>query len=196
MPKRYQPNDKLAQRAKAAGYRARSVFKLEELDQKFKLIKPGKIIVDVGAAPGSWLQYCSRKVGGRSTIIGLDRNPIDPIDDVLTFEVNLLDDDAGEQIRSGLGLETIDVLISDLAPDTSGIKDVDQWRSIELNNMVLAVADDFLVPGGWCVIKVLRGSDFDEWYRDELKPRFKKLKVVVAKASRDRSREVYVVGRV
>jgi len=174
-PKRYQPNDKLAQRAREDGYRARSIYKLEELDHKFKLIKPGKIIVDIGAAPGSWLQYCSRKVGGRSTIIGLDRNPIDPIDDVMTFEVNLLDDDALERIRSELGVGLIDVLISDLAPDTSGIKDVDQWRSIELNNMVLGVADEFLVP--------------------ELKPRFKKLKVVIAKASRDRSREVYVIGQ-
>ena len=192
MPKRYTPNDKLSQKAAAEGYRARSVYKLQELDEKFRLIKPGMTILDLGASPGSWLQYVSDKLHVTSDksnrIIGIDLKEIEPIDGVETYVCDITDRDTLQKILP----EQVDLIISDLAPNTSGIKDVDQWKSIELSEAVLDVARQRLKKGGTCVMKILRGADFDEFLRN-CKQEWKTVKTYVAKASRDRSKEIYIV---
>jgi len=193
MPKPYQPNDKWSQKAAAEGYRARSVYKLMEIDQRFKLLRPGMKVLDCGAAPGSWLQYVSQKIGPKGIAIGIDVTEIQPIaDNVHLYQADLLDEAKIREILEREQAFPVDIVLSDIAPSTSGIKDIDQWRSIELSQMVLNIARDVLRPKHRCVMKVFRGADFDEFLR-QVKAEWKNVKVVHAKASRDRSMEVYVV---
>lgn len=195
MPKPYSPNDKWSQKAAAEGYRARSVYKLQELDDKFRLIKRGMTVLDLGACPGSWLQYASERIGPDGTAIGLDLTPIDSIaDNVHTYEKDITDFGGIASILKQHRVERVDVVLSDLAPKTSGIRDVDQWRSIELSQAVIETAKEFLRPKGYCVMKVLRGADFDE-FLTELKQDWSFVKTATVKASRDRSKEVYVIVR-
>ncbi|MEK7563820.1 MAG: RlmE family RNA methyltransferase [Patescibacteria group bacterium] len=194
MPKRYLPNDKWARKAKDEGFRARSVYKLQELDEKFHLLKPGMIVLDLGAAPGSWLQYVSSKIGLKGLAIGMDLQNIKHIapnvqsvmQDILNIEEVI------EQTSKLANQQTIDLLLSDAAPSTSGIHDVDQWRSIELNQSALAVGKRVLKPVGRCVLKVFQGADFDGFIKD-VKREWKDVRIIKAKTSRDRSTEVYVI---
>ncbi len=193
MTKPYIPNDKWSQKAAAEGFRARSVYKLQELDTKFRLLRPGMTVLDCGAAPGSWLQYVSQKIGPQGKAIGIDLAPIEPIaDNVRLYQADMLETETIERILQDENIVKVDLVLSDIAPSTTGVKDVDQWRSIELSQAVLAVAETFLKPRGRCVMKVFRGADFDEFLGD-VKRHWKHVKVATAKASRDRSREVYVV---
>jgi 23S rRNA (uridine2552-2'-O)-methyltransferase len=193
MPKPYVPNDKWSKRAAAEGYRARSVYKLMELDERYKLLEPGMRVLDIGAAPGSWLQYVSEKIGERGRVLGVDLKPIVPIaPNVVTRVCDVFDAAALEAELRSLGWGQVDLVLSDIAPNTSGIKDVDQWRSVELSQRVAAIALRYLARGGRVVMKVFRGKDFDAFTR-ELKAQFATFKVMSAAASRDRSREVYVV---
>ena len=189
MPKPYTPNDAWSKKAREEGYRARSIYKLREIDEKFHILAPGQTVIDLGAAPGSWLQYASEKaIGGR--IIGLDLSSIEPIEGVETFVANITDREAVEKIIPS----AVDVVLSDLAPATSGTWDVDQWRSIELSEAVVAIAEKHLRPKGWCILKVFRGEDFDPFVK-KLRVAWPFLKIVQAEASRDRSKEIYVVLR-
>ena len=195
MPKPYIPNDKWSRRAAEEGFRARSVYKLQELDEKFRILKSGMKVLDLGAAPGSWLQYEALKVGSKGTVIGIDLQEIEPIEGVeYLYKADITDISAVQSILEKIYIDQVDAVVSDLAPKTSGIKDVDQWRSIELSQAVVEVADRFLRPGGYCVMKILRGADFDEFFA-QLKNDWKHVKLQHAKASRDRSREVYIVMR-
>jgi len=193
MSKRYIPNDKWSQKAAAEGYRARSVYKLEELNKKFHLLRTGMTVVDLGAAPGSWLQYVSAKCkvqSGKSNgrIIGIDLQEIEPIDGVETYVQDITDIEALKKIIPKFA----DLVLSDLAPKTSGIRDVDQWKSIELSQAVSETAHEILRPKGVCVIKVLRGADFDDFIT-ECKEQWHAVKILSVKASRERSNEIYVV---
>jgi len=205
MPKQYVPNDKWSQKAAKEGYRARSVYKLMELDERFKLLKPGMAVLDLGAAPGSWLQYSRKKVGEKGTVIGIDLQEIKPIEGVKTFQADITDKKAVSNIITNGKAATLqpipptallrycaDIILSDLAHSTSGIKDVDQWRSIELNTAVAEIAKEFLKPGGKCVMKVFRGADFSVFFKT-LQKGFKSVKTARVKTSRDGSREIYLV---
>jgi 23S rRNA (uridine2552-2'-O)-methyltransferase len=194
MPKPYNPNDKWARKAKDEGFRARSIYKLQEIDEKFHLLKAGMIVLDLGAAPGSWLQYVSGKIGTKGIAIGIDLQKIETIGaNVHTVEQDMLDIDAVEKIvHSFTNASAIDLLLSDAAPNTSGIRDVDQWRSIELNQSALAVGKRLLKSGGRCVLKVFQGADFDPFIKDVRKD-WKDVQIIKAKTSRDRSMEVYVI---
>ncbi len=193
MPKPYIPNDKWSQRAAEEGYRARSVYKLIELDLRYHLFVPGMHVLDIGAAPGSWLQYASKAVGPTGKILGIDLKEILPVDqNVVTKVCDIYDDAALATELKSLGWQKVDLVLSDIAPNTSGIKDVDQWRSIELSQKVVAIAEQYLRRGGAVVMKVFRGKDFDA-FTQELKEHFSVMKVMSVTASRDRSREVYVV---
>tara|TARA_Y100000310_G_C20533578_1_gene739726 strand:+ start:426 stop:1034 length:609 start_codon:yes stop_codon:yes gene_type:complete len=195
MPKPYIPNDKWSRRAAEEGYRARSVYKLQELDERFRMLKSGMTVLDLGAAPGSWLQYVVEKIGPKGTAIGIDLQDMEPIEGTEhLYQADITDISAVEKILAKANETEVGAVISDLAPKTSGIKDVDQWRSVELSEAVVAVADRFLKPGGYCVMKVFRGADFDEFY-GKLKNNWKQVKLQHTKASRDRSREVYIVMR-
>ena len=194
MPKPYTPNDKWSQKAQAEGYRARSVYKLMELDTKFHLLRAGMTVLDLGAAPGSWLQYAVKKIGSKGKAIGVDLQEIAPIEGATTFVGDILDDTVIKKIIQDSGLTKVDIVLSDLAPSTSGIRDVDQWKSVELSEGVMHIASDVLKPGGTCVIKVLRGADFDEFYKN-LKTTWKECTTAIPEATRDRSKEVYVILR-
>lgn len=193
MPKPYVPNDKWSQRAAKEGYLARSVYKLMEIDARYELIRPGLRVLDIGAAPGSWLQYASDKLGPEGRVLGLDLKPITfTAPNVFTKVVDVFDDAAVAAAIAEMSWQKLDLVLSDIAPNTSGIKDVDQWRSIELNQRIAAIAQKYLRGRGSVVMKVFRGKDFDA-FTHELKTMFSRLKVMSAVASRDRSREVYVV---
>ena len=187
MPKRYIPNDAWSRKAAEEGYRARSVYKLMELDEKFRLLKPGITVLDLGAAPGSWLQYVVKQVGAKGRVIGVDVQEIEPIEGVETHKADIMDTETLSLLP-----DKIDLILSDLAPKTSGVKDVDQWKSIELSEAVVAIARDHLAHDGTCVLKVLRGGDFDDFLRDR-KKEWRQVNTFSAKASRDRSREVYLI---
>ncbi len=193
MPKPYVPNDKWMQRAKTEGYRARSVYKLMELDERYHLLRPGMRVLDIGAAPGSWLQYASAHVGPAGKILGLDLKEIEPVaDNVVTAVCDVFDADQLLIQIHRIGWNGVDLILSDIAPNTSGIKDVDQWRSVELNRQIVAVARRWLRPNAKLVMKVFRGKDFDAFLM-ELKLQFAALKIRSVEASRDRSKEVYLI---
>ncbi len=195
MPKPYVPNDKWSQRAAKEGYRARSVYKLMELDERFGLLQPGMTVIDLGAAPGSWLQYTAQSVGPMGTVFGFDVQEIKPIaENVKTFVMDITDKFAIEDALRKNGVRDVDLVLADMAPNTSGIKDMDQWRSIELAQAALAIGKDILKPNGTCVVKVFRGADFDEFYKN-LKMDWQEPVIAEVIASRDRSREVYIVVR-
>ena len=233
MTKPYVPNDAWSQKAAKEGYRARSVYKLMELDEKFKLLRTGMTVLDLGAAPGSWLQYTAKKIGPKGRTIGLDLTPIESVaENVRTMTVDILDEQAvdaalqrffvtpirrpappspgggrstsiisssNETSQTSLTSLTsqaspFDLVLSDIAPSTTGIRDVDQWRSIELNQCVLRVAERWLKPGGRCVLKVFRGADFDAFLA-ELRRNWAEVKPAHVAASRDRSMEIYLVLR-
>jgi len=192
MPRPYIPNDKWSRRAAKEGYRARSVYKLMELDERLRLLKPGMIVLDLGAAPGSWLQYTVEKIGPKGKSIGVDLQPIESIAGATTYQQDVTDAEGVAAILQKEKVAKVDLILSDLAPSTSGIRDVDQWRSIELNQAVIAIAQRFLKPGGVCVMKVLRGADFDQFLKD-LKSQWKKVRTAQVQASRDRSKEIYII---
>lgn len=193
MPKPYVPNDKWSKKAAEEGYRARSVYKLKELDERFDLIHLGMKILDVGAAPGSWLQYTAEKIGPQGVVLGIDLKPIVHIGaNVKTVVCDLTDSSAVESALATVGWQKADLILSDIAPNTSGIKDVDQWKSVELSHLVLELSKKFLKSSGTLVMKVFRGKSFDPFIAD-IKAHFPRINVVSVEASRDRSREVYVV---
>ena len=203
MPKPYIPNDKWSQRAAKEGYRARSVYKLMELDERLGLLKEGMTVIDLGAAPGSWLQYASQKIGPEGMALGFDLQEIKPVEAnacpeperrVKTFVMDISNRFAVEEVLRKEGVREADLVLSDIAPNTSGIKDIDQWKSVELAQASLAIAKDILKPSGKCVVKVFRGADFDEFYAS-LKYDWQDVKNMEVEATRDRSREVYVVVR-
>jgi len=192
MPKPYIPNDAWAKRAAAEGYRARSVYKLKELDEKHSLIRSGMTVLDIGAAPGSWLQYVSEKIG-TGQAVGIDLQPIEPIaKNVRTFVADITDTEAIEGILASIGLTHVDLLLSDIAPSTSGIKGRDAWLSVELSRAVQKLSERLLGSQGTLVMKVFQGAEFEKFLAD-LRSAFRAVKVATVAASRDRSREVYVV---
>ncbi|MDP4008608.1 MAG: RlmE family RNA methyltransferase [Candidatus Peregrinibacteria bacterium] len=202
MPKPFNPQDKYFHKAKKEGYKARSAFKLEEIQERLKILKSGNLVLDLGAAPGSFLQYTSKVIGENGAALGLDLQEIDlELPNVHTEICDIYEDNSvDELIKKFLetkGIHTpattkFDVVLSDLAPKTSGQKDVDQWRSVELNQQVLEIAARHLKIHGNCLMKVFQGADFDEFLKNT-KKLFKLVRVVKPKAVRDRSFEVYLV---
>ena len=192
MPQRYNPQDRYFKKAKEQGYRARSVFKLEEIQQKFKLIKPGDHVLDLGSAPGSFLQYIAKIIGEKGLAIGLDLQTIKPLpySQVKTFQVDLLDLPAVEKI---LRHQQFEVITADLAPNTSGIKDLDQGRSVELNEAALVLAQIYLKNRGNLILKIFVGEDFQPFWK-KFKRSFLKSTIFTPQATRESSKEVYLVG--
>ena len=184
-------HDRFHQKAKKEGFLARAVFKLEELDQQFKIFKPGQNVLDLGCSPGSWLQYARSRVGEKSTLVGLDRGPLKGdvagarivVGDVMTVDVKTL---LGE-------LPAFDVVLSDMAPDTSGIRSLDQARSEALFERALEIALITLAPGGNFVGKLFQGPDFKKLI-DSVRAKFEVGKTAKPASSRQISIEQYVVG--
>lgn len=197
MSKQYQPNDPYAQKAQQKGYRARSVFKLEEIQERYHLIRAGDKVLDLGAAPGSFSQLATKIVGEKGVVIGVDLKPIKPFKNrkwnFHSYEADIFKNEVYEQIEKDHQIKKFDVIVSDLAPSTTGIASVDAGRSFELNEKVLEVAQKYLKKGGYLVMKAFPGSEHSRLLQ-LTKAQFKLHKIFVPKAVRQSSREVYVIG--
>jgi len=179
--------------AKKQGYRARSAYKLLQIQQRYNILKRGDTILDLGAAPGGWSQVAKEIVGEEGKVIGVDLLPIKPIKNIHFIEGDITDTETMEKIKELIGKKKIDVVISDMSPNISGNYSLDQARSVWLCEYALNYAENFLKEKGNLVCKVFEGEDFNN-LRAKIKKRFHKVENVIPKASRKTSSEVYLVG--
>lgn len=191
-------HDRFHQKAKKQGFLARAVFKLEELDQQFKLFKTGQRVLDLGCAPGSWLQYARSKVGDKGILVGLDRGPLRGdvagarivVGDVMSIDVQQLLGNEG----AARSVTAFDIVLSDMAPDTSGVRSLDQARSEALFERALEIATQTLAPGGNFVGKLFQGPDFKK-LTESVRAQFEIGKTAKPASSRQISIEQYVIGK-
>ena len=185
-------HDRFHQKAKKEGYLARAVYKLQEIDEKHRIFDGGHRVLDLGCSPGSWLQYAQETIGERAILVGLDRGPLQrpprgariEVGDVMTIDVKQL---LGE-------LPAFDIVLSDMAPDTSGIRNLDQARSEALFERALEIADQVLAPGGNFVGKLFQGPDFKK-LTEAVRAKFAVAKTMKPASSRQISIEQYVIGK-
>ena len=189
-----QEKDPYVQRARKEGWRSRAVFKLEQIDQKERFLKPDIVCVDLGSAPGSWSQYVTEKLKGRARIVAVDLLPMDALPEVEFVQGDFREDEVFEQLLESVGENGADLVLSDMAPNITGTKVVDQPRSMYLVELALDMARKVLKPGGSFVCKVFQGGGFDEFVRDA-RNSFERVRVMKPNASRAGSREVYLVAR-
>jgi len=189
-----QEKDPYVQRARKEGWRSRAVFKLEQIDQKERFLKPGIVCVDLGSAPGSWSQYVTERLKGNARIVAVDLLPMDALPEVEFVQGDFREDAVFEQLLESVGDHGADLVLSDMAPNITGTKVVDQPRSMYLVELALDMARKVLKPGGSFVCKVFQGEGFDQFVRDA-RNSFDRVRVIKPKASRAGSREVYLVAR-
>lgn len=185
--------DPYVQRAKSEGWRSRAAFKLMEIDERDHLLRTGMVVVDLGAAPGSWAQVVARKIGAGGKLFALDLLPVETLPGMNFILGDFLEDAVLAELESRLAGAPVDLVLSDMAPNMSGIETVDQARSIHLAELALDFAIRHLKPGGNFLTKVFQGEGFME-YRTQMQRHFQTLQVRKPKASRDRSAEVYLLG--
>jgi 23S rRNA (uridine2552-2'-O)-methyltransferase len=176
------------------GYRSRSTFKLIEIQEKDKIIKSGMNVIDLGAAPGGWSDYARKIVGKKNKVIGLDLLEIEPIDGVDFIQGDFRENDVLDELYKILDGAPIDIVMSDMAPNISGNKGMDQPRSIYLAELALDTAQSVLVKKGTFLIKMFQGAGFDE-YKKEVAKYFSSVAIRKPKSSRARSREVYILAK-
>jgi len=186
-------NDEYVKRAQREGYRSRAAYKLMEIQQRDRLLKPGQTVVDLGAAPGGWSQMARHIVGAKGRVVALDILPMDPLPDVDFIEGDFREAEVLQALRDLLQDDVVDLVISDMAPNVSGVSAVDQPRSIYLCELALEFARGVLRPGGSFLVKVFQGEGFDQYYK-ELHSSFEKVVTRKPKASRPKSREVYLLA--
>ena len=179
-------------KAKKDGYAARSVYKIEEIDKKYRIIRTGNKVLDLGCCPGSWLQYVSRKVGNTGQVLGID---VQPVEIPLPSHVKVIQADIFEVTDEDLKIKggQADVILSDIAPKTSGIRTTDVHRSFELNKKVLYLANDILCQEGSLLVKAFQGKLCDELCY-EFKKMFADVKLCKPKSSRSESIEIFILG--
>ncbi|MDG5777477.1 23S rRNA (uridine(2552)-2'-O)-methyltransferase [Haloarculaceae archaeon H-GB2-1] len=181
-------------KAKQEGYRARSAYKLKQLDQTAGLLSEGKTVVDLGAAPGGWLQVAAEEVGEEGTVIGVDRQRIDDLDGVETIRGDMTEESTKDEIRDRVGDDGVDTVLSDMAPNMTGEYELDHARSVYLARQAFEVATDVLTAGGDLAVKVFDGQDL-ETLEEDIDEEFEYVRRVSPKASRDESSEIYLVGK-
>ncbi len=186
-------NDPFVQRAQKEGYRSRAAFKLLEIDERDHLIKPGMVVVDLGATPGGWCQVVAGKLGPQGRIIALDLLPLHPLPRVEFIQGDFREDSVLAQLEEKLAGRRIDLVISDMAPNISGVGSSDQARSMHLAELALDFAVTHLTPGGSFLVKVFQGAGFEDFLK-LARNHFAKVVTRKPKASRDRSSEQYLVG--
>ena len=186
-------DDKYVQKAQKLGLRSRAVFKIDEIQLKDKLIKPGMTVVDLGAAPGGWSQFCVEQVGDKGRVIACDILPMDPIAGVDFLQGDFREESVLAALLERVGDAKVDVVLSDMAPNMSGTPAVDQPRSIYLIELALDMCRQVLAPNGSFVVKVFQGVG-SEGYLKAVREVFKVVKVRKPDSSRARSREVYIVA--
>lgn len=186
-------NDPYVKKANAEGYRSRAAYKLMEIDDKDKLLKPGSVVVELGAAPGSWSQVIVKRIGKQGKVFALDLLEMEPVVGVDFLQGDFTEEDVLHELERRLEGRPVDLVVSDMAPNLSGIASSDQARSIYLSELALDFAIQHLKPGGHFLIKVFQGTGFME-YRQSLTPHFRSVVARKPQASRDRSAEVYLLG--
>ena len=190
----FKVKDHYFDKAKKENYMARSVYKLEEIDQKFKVIEKDDIVLDLGYHPGSWMQYSSAKVGKNGFVVGIDirelNYALNPLQNVRIYKKDI--NDVKDLAELGLD-KKVDVVVSDMAPNTTGIKSVDQIRRLQLVEMVFYHLPQFLKPGGNFVIKVFDGHETQQFLKEQRKS-FEKFQFLKPKSTRSVSKEFFVIG--
>ena len=187
-------NDVYVQRAKAEGYRSRAAYKLIEVAARDKLLKPGLVVVDLGAAPGGWSQVAADKLGPRGRVIAVDVLPMAPLPHVTVLQGDFREDAVVAALARELAGRPIDLVLSDMSPNISGIALSDQARAMHLAELALEFAVKHLKPGGNLLVKVFQGSGFQEFLR-EMRGRYKEVVTRKPEASRGRSNELYLLGK-
>ena len=187
-------NDAYVQQAKAGGWRSRAVFKLKEIDEQDRLLKPGMTVVDLGSAPGSWSQYAAKRIlpGGR--LVAIDLEPMEPLHGVTYIQGDFREDEALEKLEFLLEGRPADLVLSDMAPNMSGVELVDQSRVMHLAELTLEFARQHLKPGGDMLVKVFQGVGFME-FRAEVGRVFGVIQMRKPAASRGRSAEIFLLAR-
>ena len=186
-------NDPFVKQAQKDGYRSRASYKLLEVQDKYKLIRPGMTVVDLGAAPGGWSQVTSRLIGGQGRLIASDILEMDSIPDVTFIQGDFTQDEVLAQILDAVGNSQVDLVISDMAPNMSGTPEVDMPKAMFLCELALDLAARILKPGGNFVIKVFQGEGFDAYVKDA-RQKFDKVQMIKPDSSRGSSREQYMLA--
>lgn len=187
-------NDTYVQRAQSEGWRSRAAFKLIEIDEKNKLLKPGMTVVDLGSSPGSWSQVAAKRIQPGGRLIALDILPMELLHGVEFIQGDFREDEVLHALEAALGGRQVDLVLSDMAPNISGIASSDQARVMHLAELTLDFCRDHLKPGGDMLVKVFQGSGFVE-LRQMLAAAFETLQTKKPAASRDRSAETYLLAR-
>ena len=187
-------DDHYVKMAQQQGLRSRSAFKLLELQDKYQLIRPGMVVVDLGAAPGGWCQAAKPLLGPKGRIIGLDILEMEPLEGVEFIQGDFTEDEPLHELEQLLDGQKVDLVLSDMAPNMSGMAAIDQAKAMYLAELALEFVKEHLKPGGDFVVKLFQGTDFDGYVR-EVRSVFEKVQVRKPKASRPRSREVYLLAR-
>lgn len=186
-------DDEYVARAQQEGYRSRATYKLLELNEKDKLLKRGMTVVDLGAAPGGWSQIAADIVGDEGMVVALDILPMDPLPRVEVLQGDFQEEEAFNRLLATLDGRPVDIVMSDMAPNMSGMRSIDQPRAIYLCELTLDLARNVLKPGGNMVIKLFQGEGSDEFVK-ECRKNFRKIVIRKPAASRARSREVYLLA--
>lgn len=189
-----QQKDPYVKQAQQSHYRSRAVYKLIEIDDRDHLFKQGQMVIDLGAAPGSWSQYVSEKIGSKGRLIAIDILPMEPVNNTLFIEGDFTEQSVYDKCLQAMNNAKADLVISDMAPNLSGIRTADQARSLYLAELSFDLAKSVLKAGGDMLVKIFEGEGTDK-YRHELKEHFEKIVVRKPKASRDDSREFYVLAK-
>jgi len=193
-------NDPYVKLAQKEGYRARAAYKLKEIDEEEKLIKPGQIIVDLGCTPGSWSQYVRRKLAGKDgggihgRIIGLDMLPMEPVADVLFIQGDFREQDVLEQLEATLEGQKVDLVLSDMAPNLSGIALTDAARMEDIIDLAIEFTRAHMKPSGSLLVKCFNGSGYTQII-EKFRKEFKTVSAKKPKASRDKSSEIFLLGK-
>ena len=186
-------SDHWVQQAQAQGWRSRAAFKLVQLDERLQLLRPGQLVVDLGAAPGSWSQYASSRVGSSGKVIALDLLAMETLPDVDFIQGDFREQNVLIALERVLNASKVDVVLSDMAPNISGVRSVDQTQAMYLAELALDFAGEHLRPGGSWVCKVFQGEGFDALLQ-QARSMFAQVKVHKPESSRHRSREQYIAG--
>lgn len=187
-------SDIYVKQAKAQGLRSRAVFKLKELNEKNHLFRPGMTVVDLGAAPGGWVEYVLQQVGNKGTVVALDILPMEPITGVSFIQGDFTEQPILEKLRGVLNGNSVNVVLSDMAPNMSGERSVDQARAMYLAELAFDAATEMLVPEGVFLVKLFQGEGFDA-FRNDVRRAFKQVSMKKPDASRARSRETYLLAK-
>lgn len=187
-------DDYYVNKAKQDGWRSRAIYKLQEIDEKDHLFKPGMVVIDLGAAPGGWSQWTTHKVGESGEVFALDILPVEPFAGVTFIQGDFQEDAVYQELVDSLNGRNVDLVMSDMAPNMSGNKGVDIPRAMYLVELSVDLADQVLKPGGNLLMKVFQGEGYDQLIQD-LRTKYKTLVTRKPKASRQRSKEIYLLAK-